>query len=263
MGEFYLFDNPPAVSQGTSPRRSKVSGVFVFHTDEAPQQPGGALGTAAFIARRRDYGCYHVLADSTTVVKMLPALTWEVWGAAYPPDTNTHAIHIAFRGRASQWGNDPAYDEAVIQNIGREVAAIMTQIHGEDAYKYVRWITQSDCINRVPGFVEHGTIQPGDRSDPWVGRGDQINLRDRVSKSVMKNLINIPVPEGVDVEMQKPVMMRNSKDGTISLFYPNTPWRVDLRPADVEKLRFLGTEYKGNVDPWFWEISQSVKVAGK
>jgi hypothetical protein len=79
----------------------------------------------------------------------------------------------------------------------------------------------------------------------------------------MKNLINIPVPEGVDVEMEKPVMMRNSKDGTISLFYPNTPWRVDLRPADVEKLRFLGTEYKGNVDPWFWEISQSVKVAGK
>jgi hypothetical protein len=263
MSDFYLFSNPPAVSQGRSPRRSKASGVIVFHTDEAPQQPGGALGTAGFISRRRDYGCYHVIADSTNAVRMLPPIEWETWGAASPADTNTHAIHVAFRGQASRWGRDPSYDENAINIMGREVAHILKLLHGDNAYKYVRWISRQDCINRIPGFVEHGTIQPGDRSDPWVGRGDQNSLRDRISKAVMKNLIQVPVPEGVDPTVEKPVMMRNSKDGTISLFYPNTPWRVDLRASDVDKLRFMGIEFKGNFDPWFWEISSAVKVAGR
>jgi len=245
MSEYYLFNNPPAVSQGRSPRRSKASGVFVIHTDEAPQQPGGALGTAGFISRRRDYGCYHVIVDSTNSVRMLPPLDWETWGAASPPDTNTHAIHIAFRGQASRWGQNPEYDEAAIQNAGKEIAHIMKMLHGEsEAYKFVRWISRQDCINRVPGLVEHGTIQPGDRSDPWVGRSDQVNLRERLSKAILSNLVRIPSPEGVDTEVNKPVMMREP-DGSIWMYYGGTPWRVHVKSVeDVNIFKFLGVELK-------------------
>jgi hypothetical protein len=261
MGEFYLIDKPPAVSQGRSPRRAKPSGVIVIHTDEAPQQPGGALGTAAFIQRRTDYGCYHVIADSTTSVRMLPPLSWECWGAAFPADTNSHAIHVAFRGRASQWGVDPAYDEAAIQRAGAEIAHIMMQLHGGEAYKYVRWITQQDCINRVPGLVEHGTIQPGDRSDPWVGRSSQANLRERLSKAILSNLKVLPAPGGVDVEVNKPVMM---KIGTkIWMFYEGTPWRIHVQtPADVQTYQFFGVPLKtpdAKTGEFFIRNSQEVK----
>lgn len=261
MGEFYLIDKPPAVSQGRSPRRAKASGVIVVHTDEAPQQPGGALGTASFIQRRSDYGCYHTIVDSTTVVRMLPPLTWECWGAAFPADTNSHAIHVAFRGRASQWGSNPDYDEAAIQNAGKEIAHIMNQLHGGESYKYVRWITQGDCINRVPGLVEHGTIQPGDRSDPWVGKSSQANLRERLSRAVVTNLKVPPAPGGVDPTVNEPVMMRNKVTGKISVFYEGTPFRVDLpTAADVEMFRYFGVPYKGDQDPWFWKISSAVKI---
>lgn len=244
MSEYFLFRNPPAVSQGRSPRRARASGVIVVHTDEAPQQPGGALGTASFISRRRDYGCYHVIVDSTTAVRMLPPLDWETWGAASPSDTNTHAIHVAFRGQASRWGQNPAYDEAAIQMAGREIAHIMTMLHGKDAYKFVRWITRQDCINRVPGLVEHGTIQPGDRSDPWVGRGSQSSLRDRLSRAILNNLVRIPSPEGVDINVNKPVMMQEP-NGTVWMYYGGTPWRVHIKtPSDVNVYKFFGIEYK-------------------
>lgn len=244
MSEYWLLNNPPAVSQGRSPRRAKASGVIVVHTDEAPQQPGGAAGTASFIARRRDYGCYHVIVDSITAVRMLPPIEWETWGAASPSDTNTHAIHVAFRGQASRWGQNPSYDEGAIQIAGKEIAHIMKMLHGNNAVQFVRWISRQDCINRVPGLVEHGTIQPGDRSDPWVGRGDQINLRERLSRSILSNLVNIPVPEGVDIEVNKPVMMREP-NGTVWMYYSGTPWRVHVKSmADVQTFTFFGIEMK-------------------
>jgi hypothetical protein len=264
MGEFYLIDNPPAVSQGRSPRRAKASGVIVVHTDEAPQQAGGSLGTAAFIARRRDYGSYHVIVDSTTVVRMLPPIEWECWGAAYPADTNTHAIHVAFRGQASQWGANPAYDEAAIANAGREIAHIMRMLYGDKASQYVKWITQADCINRVPGLVEHGTIQPGDRSDPWVNSSQKANLRERLSRAILSNLVVLPAPEGVDVKVNKPVMMQEP-NGTVWIYYGGTPWRVHVKsPADVNVFRFMGVEYKvvdTNTAAFFRRYSQEVKCA--
>jgi hypothetical protein len=258
MSEYYLLNNPPAVSQGRSPRRSGVSGVIVFHTDEAPQQPGGALGTASFISRRRDYGCYHVIVDSTTAVRMLPPLSWETWGAASPPDTNTHAIHVAFRGQASRWGQNPAYDEAAIRIMGREVANILKMLHGDKAPQFVRWITRQDCINRVPGLVEHGTIQPSDRSDPWVGRADQTQLRNRISKAILDHLVKIPKPEGVDLKVNKPEMITIRKDGNPKnpskgtwIFYKDTPWRLRVSTADdVNLWRFFGVPRK-NVDEKF------------
>jgi hypothetical protein len=67
-------------------------------------------------------------------------------------------------------------------------------------------------------------------------------------------------PAGVDPTV-KPVIMRRRTDGTISVFYPGTPFRVDLKSIDdVNRFRFFGAEDKGDADPWFWTISSAVKT---
>lgn len=71
----------------------------------------------------------------------------------------------------------------------------------------------------------------------------------------------VPRPPGVQVS-EKPSVMRNRKTGQISVFYPNTPFRIDLRRSeDVQKFLFFGAVDKGDADPWFWErASSAVKV---
>jgi hypothetical protein len=73
----------------------------------------------------------------------------------------------------------------------------------------------------------------------------------------------IPVPPGGDLTVNKPVLMRNKTTGTISLFYTDTPWRYDCRPKDVDTYRFFGVEYKGDEDPWFWEVTEPIKAVYK
>lgn len=258
---YYLLDHPNRVTpQFRSPRRERVSGVVVVHTDEAPQQPGGSLGTAQFISRRSDYGSYHTIVDSTTTTRLAPPVTHEVWGAAHPTGTNWHALHLSFRGQRHRWGQDPAYDDAAIKRAGAEIAGWLRTLFGGDADKYVRWLTVGDVIARRPGLVEHGTIQPGDRVDPWVRLPDQAQFRSRLSAAVLANLRPVPTPPGVD-ETMKPTMLtvRENADpnrpsrGTW-VVYEGSPFRVRIKSADDFRLfRFFGVESR-NVTPAQWEF---------
>jgi hypothetical protein len=225
---YYLLDHPPASSQFRTPRRAAVSGVVVVHTDEAPQQPGGSVGTAGFISRRPDPGSYHTIVDSTTTTRLVPPLTYEVWGAAYPTGTNSHALHLAFRGQRSRWGQDPAYDAAAIDRAGVEIAGWLRSLFGADAARFVRWIDRQGCINREPGLVEHGTIQPEDRVDPWVRLADQGEFRARLSHAVLANLTP-PPPEPKEL----------SKMQAVAIDTPDTVWwltdgqtKRQLRPGN-------------------------------
>jgi hypothetical protein len=68
-----------------------------------------------------------------------------------------------------------------------------------------------------------------------------------------------PRPPGVDPNV-KPTIMRRSTDGTISVFYPDSPFRIDLKKMeDVQKFKFFGAVDKGNADPWFWTVTSAVK----
>jgi hypothetical protein len=244
VSEYYLLKHGTASSQFRSPRREKWSGVIVVHTDEAPQQPGGSLGTAAFISRRSDPGSYHTIVDSTTTTRLVPPAEYEVWGAAYPTNTNSHALHLAFRGRRSEWGKDPAYDNAALNRAADEIALWMKMLHGDAAPQFVRWISVQDCIARRPGLVEHGTIQPGDRVDPWVRLPQQQEFRDRLSSMIRARLGNIPSPPGVDVNQNKPVMLREP-NGTIFMYYGGTPWRTHVKsPDDAAAFRFMGVDIR-------------------
>jgi hypothetical protein len=248
---YYLLDHPnPNTPQFRTPRRERASGVVVVHTDEAPQQPGGSLGTAQFIARRTDYGSYHTIVDSTTTTRLAPPITHEVWGAAQPYGTNSHALHLSFRGQRHRWGQDPGYDDAAIKRAGVEIAGWLRTLFAGDAAKYVRWLTVDDVVARRAGLVEHGTIQPGDRVDPWVRLPDQQAFRSRLSAAVLANLAPppVPTPPGVDTTVSKPFIINERPGGDPKaksngswVYYTDTPWRIRIKSAeDFRAFRALG-----------------------
>ena len=81
----YLDDHPnPNTPQQRRPRRAPLSGTVGVHTAESIMDTigpdTGAENVAAFIASRSDYGSYHVLVDSDSVVVMAgdDAETWHI-----------------------------------------------------------------------------------------------------------------------------------------------------------------------------------------
>lgn len=167
----YLDDHPnPHVAQ-QRPRRDTPSGVIVVHTAESMLdkigEDTGAEGVAAFIARRTDYGSYHRLADSDSVVDVA---RFEMTTYGDGTGSNDHAIHISYACRAADWPHMTAERrDAFIRNGARaaaDAAAWLERVHGITVP--ARRITRPQSDERVPGFISHGERDPGRRTDPGV-----------------------------------------------------------------------------------------------
>ena len=254
---YYLFDNPPAVPQFYNPRRGKWTGGVLVHTAENimdnVDMDTGAENIASFIRRRTDFGSYHILADSDSVIEMLPptAVAYHCGAEGY----NSTTVGVSYACRTVDLDPNSVWTKKATENICR-VLVRWWQENGFDPLA-AQFIPAPETKVRL-GLSTHGEAQPADRSDAWTRSSNRPQL-EALFLSTVKSLL-VPTPPGVDPIMSKPVMMRRKTDGTISVFYQNTPFRVDLRPKDVDKFRFFGVEYKGDADPWFWEVTQAVKV---
>lgn len=164
----YLQANPPRVTQFRL-RRKTPSGVVVVHTAEnTPDWVGpdaGAENVAAFIAGRTDYGSYHDLVDSDSIVDLVPYHM-----AAYHDGTgsNDHSYGVSAATQAAKWKQaSPGWRRATVSNMARAAA------------RYARWvrrkhgvvipatrITKAESDAGVAGFISHGDRDPGRRSDP-------------------------------------------------------------------------------------------------
>jgi hypothetical protein len=168
---YYLIEHPPAQRQfrdrGTTP-----SGVIVVHTAEStPDWVGpdaGAEGVARFIQGRGDFGSYHTLCDSDSILPLVPP-----WMQAYGDRTgsNPHAWHVSAATQAAKWGQAPK--EWRIETVKNMAAA---------AARYARWlkrqhgivipahrISRAESEQRKPGFISHAERDPSRRSDPGQG----------------------------------------------------------------------------------------------
>jgi hypothetical protein len=164
----YLIDHPPAQRQ-FRPRAAKPSGVIVVHTAEStPDWVGhdtGAENVAAFIARRSDYGSYHDLCDSDSIVNLVPYDQ-----AAYHDGTgsNDHSYGVSAATQAHKWSEAPReWREATVRNMARAAARYARWLktnHGIDVP--ARRISRPKSEARVPGFISHGERDPGRRTDP-------------------------------------------------------------------------------------------------
>lgn len=165
----YLIANPPRQTQFRRPRRARPSGVVVVHTAEsAPDTAGadgGAEAVARFIAGRTDYGSYHDLADSDTIVNLVP-----YDAEAYHDGTgsNPHSYGVSAATQAHRWPTLPrTWRRATVRNMAKAAARYALWLEAEHGTVIpARRITREQSEARVAGFLGHGERDPGRRSDP-------------------------------------------------------------------------------------------------
>lgn len=167
----YLEDHPPKVRQFRKPRRSQPSGLIVMHTAESILDTvgpdTGAGGVARFIASRADYGSYHFIVDSDSIVPLVP-LDAEAYGDG--TGSNPFAIHVSFACHAVDWPRMTAEKQAAFLANGAKAAALAAQwvqdVHGIEVPP--ARVSRAESERREPGFISHGERDPGRRSDPGV-----------------------------------------------------------------------------------------------
>lgn len=148
------------------------SGVCVVHTAEnAPDTVGpdtGAEGVASFIQGRSDFGSYHDLCDSDSIIDLVP-YDAEAYGDG--TGSNPHAYHVSGATQADRWASmPPEWREAVTKNMAKAAATYAKWLKANhDVTIPAKRITRAESEARKPGFLGHGERDPGRRHDPGSG----------------------------------------------------------------------------------------------
>lgn len=168
----FLEDHPPRVRQFRRPRRATPSGVIVVHTAESILDTvgpdTGAENVAAFIVARTDYGSYHLLVDSDSIVQLVP-FDAEAYGDR--TGSNLHAIHLSFACSTTDWSRmSAAKRTAFVRNGARAAARAAEWLKAEHGVTVPpRRISRADSEHRRPGFISHAERDPSRRTDPGTG----------------------------------------------------------------------------------------------
>jgi hypothetical protein len=169
----FLEENPPARTQFRTTRRATVTGAIVVHTAENNTDTrlpdGGAEAVARFIARRTDAaGSYHSIVDSDSVVR-LGKYEWEMFHEG--TGGNRWSLGMAFACQAAQWPTLPeAWFTNALRNGAMEAASMARWVQATVGITIpAARITPNQYRSGEPGFVGHGDLDPGRRSDPGSG----------------------------------------------------------------------------------------------
>lgn len=166
----YIEDNPnPHMRQYTRPRRAPVTGAVVLHTAESATDvtlpDGGAEAVARFISTRTTPGSYASVVDSDSIVSVVP-YEWEAWHEG--SGGNRWSLGLAFACRASQWPTLPRdWVIGALRNGAAEAASMAAWVKETTGITVpARRITAAQYRAGAPGFISHGELDPGRRSDP-------------------------------------------------------------------------------------------------
>lgn len=166
---YFLLERRNTFKQYRETRRNgaKPSGVVVVHTAEnitdfLGRDPG-AEGVARFIAYRNDPGSYHRLCDSDSTIAMAP-WSYECW---HDTRTNNHAVGLAAAVASKDWRALGSRGDAIVVRMALAAREYDEWLRNERGISVPpRLITRAQALARIPGFVGHGTVDPGRRSDP-------------------------------------------------------------------------------------------------
>lgn len=166
----YLLGYNPGTPQYTYPRRggAKLSGTCIIHTAECAMDLDGddtsAEVCASFIANRADYGSYHRLVDSDSIIDMVP-FEYEAWQDS---ETNNWAVGISAAVQAGRWVEIPAERrDRIYRNMAAAAAEFVRHMALRGIAVPLRRISGGEARARVPGFCAHGDSGIS-RSDPGV-----------------------------------------------------------------------------------------------
>lgn len=186
---YYLEEHALARSQFRKPRRETVSGVIGVHTAEGVMDDigpdTGAENVASFITHRSDPGSYHDIVDSDSIVELVATDA-----EAYQMETgdNRHALSVSLACRVTDLNPSHPWTKAAIRNAARAVVK-RWQLAGFDPVASARWLSADQVAAlrqrheytkagfKVGGLVDHGTMQPYNRTDATVGSRFRDELR--------------------------------------------------------------------------------------
>lgn len=146
---------------------AKPSGVVVIHTAESATDFSGADSGAESVARyftqAARYASYHAICDADSTIQLVPWAS-EAW---HDTGTNNHSVGISGAIQCKHWDELEERGEKIVKRMAAAAA------------DYAKWlkktrgitipahkITRDQSRNKVPGFLAHGTSDPGRRSDP-------------------------------------------------------------------------------------------------
>lgn len=172
---YFLYDNPPAIRQFYDPRRGKWTGGVLVHTAENVMDDvgpdTGAENIAAYIVRRTTYGSYHILADSDSVIEMLPptAVAYHCAADGY----NSTTVGVSYACRTVDLNPDSEWTRKATRNI----AGVLVRWWRDAGFDplAVRFIPAPETRVRL-GLSTHGDAQPADRSDAFTRHPQRARL---------------------------------------------------------------------------------------
>lgn len=171
----YLAEHKPALSQYRSARRPSsfpklVTGAIVMHTAESPPDVVGddlgAENVARWIATRTDTSAsYHSVVDADSIVHVCE-YGWEAFHEG--TGGNRWSLGLSIATRAELWARlDLGWVTRAIEQAALEAANMAAWVksnYGIDIPAV--HINAADYRAGKPGFVGHGELDPGRRSDP-------------------------------------------------------------------------------------------------
>lgn len=169
---YYLLSHPTARPdrQHRRPRRAAQSGTIGIHNS------GTAIVTprqlANSIANNSLPASYHEVVRGAEWLALLPD---DVEAYQVATGINPWAWGLCFTGNHASFDLDSEETRLTLRTGAARIRAYWDRI-GVDVERAARWLTSEQAFNRQPGLVHHGTVQPADRSDAWIGHRQRHDL---------------------------------------------------------------------------------------
>lgn len=271
-----LLETRKPASQQFIPERRALVTAYLVHTAEniLDEIDGdtGAEGVAEFIATRSDAGSYHDLADSDSVVEVIPPW-WEAFHCR--GGVNRWAMGLSFACRAVDWPRmTPERRAGFIRHGARIAAKRILWIEGQDGWAAharakgyaggrfpVRWITKEQADAGESGFVGHGQMDRGRRSDPGpLFPQDEFLGAVRVALDIARREAG-QMPENGDDEMAKTWTLNDlgATLDNVGAFYERDAVRRLPADTDWRSVDFRGTVLAGR-NAWYDEVVKTLKA---
>lgn len=234
----------PNLPQQRVGRREPVSGVLVPHSAENTPDyvafDGGAEAVWHYIRARTTYGSYHFLADSDSRPQIVD---W--WNEAFHDATdrgNWHEIGGSLATRADVLPLAPrAWRDAAIDNLAGGFADAARWLRNERGIIVPpRRITRAESQDRKPGFIAHGSRDPGRRSDPGFDQNPELwdQFLDRYSVHAA-DVLRSDRPSPAPTPTLKPTTAPEPKDWTDMASITEIEALFDRKAGDLRKLGLL------------------------
>jgi hypothetical protein len=168
MTTAYLIEHPPAQRQFRE-RGRKPTGLIVIHTAESipdwVDADAGAEGVARFIQGRSDFGSYHLLVDSDSIILLVP-LDLQAYGDG--TGSNPFAVHVSAATQADKWPKAPEeWRRETVKNMAEAAARAARWLDLEHNVTVpMRRVTKAQSDQGQAGFISHAERDPARRSDP-------------------------------------------------------------------------------------------------